>query len=43
MSLDWWEYYDMKGNMKALRDEIDRLRKEVEKLREEVKELKGKK
>lgn len=40
MSLDWWEYYDFKGNLKTLNDEIAALTREIEKLKKEMAELK---
>jgi uncharacterized protein (UPF0335 family) len=42
MSLDWWEFYEVKGNLKTIITEMERLRVEIAKLKKEVDELKGK-
>ncbi|MFC1548501.1 hypothetical protein ACFL5E_00925 [Candidatus Omnitrophota bacterium] len=38
--MEWWEYYDVKGDLKTLRDEIIRLSEDMEELRQEIEELK---
>jgi len=41
MSLDWWEFYEVKGNLKTIITEMERLRVEIANLRREVDELKA--
>lgn len=43
MSLEWWEYYEVKGNLRILQEEVERLTLEIQKLREDLKELKKEK
>ena len=43
MALEWWEYYDIKGDLKTLKSEILRLNKEMKDMREEIEKLKVKK
>ena len=41
MSLDWWEYYDFRGRIKTLNDEITLLKEEIKKLSKQVADLKN--
>ena len=43
MSLDWWEFYEVKGNLKTITTEIERLKAEVAELRREIEKLRGEK
>lgn len=40
MSLDWWEYYEVRGMIKTLNEEMAQLKKEIKKLSKQVAELK---
>jgi len=41
MTLDWWEYYEVRGRIKTLNDEISQLKEAIKKLSKQVDELKN--
>ncbi len=43
MGLDWWEYYEIAGSVKKLREELTKMKKEIKKLRAEIRALTKKK